>query len=124
MPIRLLPQLISTARYTNQRNGLGAANASRMLAEINLRRGQVSYANSMMEQALRTFQSIAFRLGQVEATVGLGIIQYQRGLLDHARHTLENGRQQAHTLKNKVTECKALLSLGDVYPAVGTTQSC
>ena len=49
----------------------------------------------------------------------MGIIQYQRGLLDHARHTLENGRQQAHTLKNKVTECKALLSLGDVYQQLG-----
>ena len=70
--------------YTDMQNPLGTANASRLLGEINMRRGQLSYANSMIERALRTYKAIAYRIGQAEVTISLGELQLLRGFLERA----------------------------------------
>src|SRR5438445_558476 len=59
---------LALQRYTDKRNALGTAHTNRVLGEINMRRGQLSYANSTMESALRTYKAIAYRIGQAETT--------------------------------------------------------
>ncbi len=105
--------------YTDQHNAHGTAHAYYVLGEVNIRRGQLSYANALMERALRTYQATAFRLGQAETNVGLGMLQYLHGFLERARQTLEAGRQLAHTLHNTAVESRALLTIGDVLRQQG-----
>src|ERR1700682_4123744 len=72
-----------------------------------------------MERALRTYQSVAFRLGTVEATVGLAEIQLRLGSLDRALTNFNEARSQARRFNNIYSEARALLGVGDVYRQQG-----
>src|SRR5258708_38044554 len=102
-------------------NALGKAKSRRLLGEIHMRRGQLSYANGLMERALRTYKAIAYRIGQAEAAAGLGEVQRLRGFLDRAVQTFEDARLLAHSLQNTMVEDQALLGLGDIYSKQGRT---
>src|SRR5258708_13220161 len=97
--------------YTDLRNALGTANASRLLGEIHMRRGQLSYANGLMERALRTYRAIAYRIGQAEAAAGLGEIQFLRGFLDRSAQTFQDVRKLAPPPQHVIVAHNHLLYL-------------
>src|SRR6202165_4118784 len=107
--------------YTAKQNALGTANANLLLGEINMRRGQLSYANSTMERALRTYKAIAYRIGQAEASAGLGEVQRRRGFLSTALQTFDEARTLAHKIENERVESRVLLGIGDIYRQQGRT---
>ena len=84
-----------------------------------MRRGQLTYANSLMERALRTYKAVAFRMGQAETAAGLGEIQRRRGFLSTALQTLEDAHKQARMLHNEYVEGRTQVSIGDIYRQQG-----
>jgi tetratricopeptide (TPR) repeat protein len=74
-----------------------------------------------MERALRTYKAIAYRIGQAEASAGLGEIQRRRGFLSTALQTFDEARTLAHKIENEPVESRALLGIGDIYRQQGRT---
>ncbi|MFL5702945.1 MAG: tetratricopeptide repeat protein, partial [Ktedonobacteraceae bacterium] len=81
----------------------------------------LSYANSTMERALRTYKAITYRIGQAEASAGLGEIQRRRGFLSTALQTFDEARTLAQKIANEGVESRALLGIGDIYRQQGRT---
>jgi len=86
-----------------------------------MRRGQLAYANSMIDRALRTYKAIDYRIRLAETTADLGEIQRRRGFLERAAESFNEARRLARSLRNEEAESKALLGIGDVYRQQGRT---
>src|SRR5581483_12414817 len=64
--------------------------------------------------SLRTYQSIAYRVGQAEAAAGLGEILLQRGLLGRAQDAFHDARRLAQELSNEQVVRLTILGSGDI----------